>query len=911
MKRYFSLVTLAGFLAGLVILLVFTEAKAQIDFFTFFIPYDADDLGAQFQDQRTDFTLVDGNNADNDAIVVTISISVDRDGTVIYYDHWEDGLEQNLTTPVSDETEIWGDNDATNGIPPGFATDELKSGDVIVLQNAINLPRDPNAILFDGGDKLIAEGGPLAVTLMVWPTTDDIPPIGNPPQPAPGILYADAWELYPTSKWGTDYRIPIGENLGGQRNGFSIVGLNVQAVLDNTQISIDLNGDNIPDLSTTLAQGENYPVISGVQVGTHIVATNPVQIHVFTTDPTENYEARFFTIIPVDQWSNELLAPRSSDGDFWLYNPHPFPLTVNVEMTGMVTDTLVITPFSAAKYPPGQTAMGDPATITTPTGILFSTPLTTDTFYGVAALDPDSTRDWGYSLLPKSASTTQTRVGLGIGNNNKPPGPNPNGTGYESPVYVTALNDTTIFIDYDGEGGAPPLTFPLTRLQEISITKPIIVPNTYDLTGIYIYTTDKTRFLATWGQDRNAGPQLPSIDAGTTIVPFPSLLIHKTLSQAFEDADCSGSITLGDIVDYQLDYYNTSIIPIDQVVIADIFPSELEYVPDSTVLNGVPIQDSINGLPLANPGYTLGQLKERDQGTLNFKAQVKQTTLIANQGVISSTDDSAKSDFSLIFTPISDMSDPIYELKIALIDPADGIVTSGDVITLGVTITNTDVISITNFPLTYLYEPNLLTSVSAVPTPTITSTGVITWGDITTDFGALLPNIPVNLTLRFVVGQIPDGVTSTTNKVLGKDGNFGNGTNLPTCSNEVPIFFTSVITTPTVTPTPSETPSTTPTSTPGTTPTSTPTPNNEDDDDNDGDNTPLPPVTAIPGTTPPPTGGTPIAEANPETNPDSPLPVLLLPETGLKPTTGIFIWTLMALSTLGGVGLWWVYYRRK
>ena len=84
-----------------------------------------------------------------DDIETTISIAVHRTGSIIFYDHWEDGLELNLTVPVQSTTEIWGDDNPNNGIPPNFATDVLNSGDVLILRNVVELDaagrRDPAA----------------------------------------------------------------------------------------------------------------------------------------------------------------------------------------------------------------------------------------------------------------------------------------------------------------------------------------------------------------------------------------------------------------------------------------------------------------------------------------------------------------------------------------------------------------------------------------------------------------------------------------------------------------------------------------------------------------------------------------------------------------------------------------------
>src|SRR5438132_180468 len=55
----------------------------------------------------------------------TFSIVVSGSGTVIYYDQWEDGYEVNLSSPTQPTTQIWGDGNNANGIPPGFTNDPV------------------------------------------------------------------------------------------------------------------------------------------------------------------------------------------------------------------------------------------------------------------------------------------------------------------------------------------------------------------------------------------------------------------------------------------------------------------------------------------------------------------------------------------------------------------------------------------------------------------------------------------------------------------------------------------------------------------------------------------------------------------------------------------------------------------
>ena len=69
-------------------------------------------------------------------ITTEISIAVSTDDTVIWYDHWEDGYEDDISRVHSKSSEIWGDHDASNGCAPNVnpctdAKDVLHAGDVI------------------------------------------------------------------------------------------------------------------------------------------------------------------------------------------------------------------------------------------------------------------------------------------------------------------------------------------------------------------------------------------------------------------------------------------------------------------------------------------------------------------------------------------------------------------------------------------------------------------------------------------------------------------------------------------------------------------------------------------------------------------------------------------------------------
>lgn len=131
--------------------------------------------------------------ADGD-IISTTSVAIGVSGTVIWYDHHEDGFETDPTSPQQSTTMIWGDGDQSNGCAPGVdpctdAADVLNAGDVLLLENAVDPHRTISAssIFFDGGDRLQASKA-IAITRGEYPTT-------------PGSLLAGAVEVLDTTKW--------------------------------------------------------------------------------------------------------------------------------------------------------------------------------------------------------------------------------------------------------------------------------------------------------------------------------------------------------------------------------------------------------------------------------------------------------------------------------------------------------------------------------------------------------------------------------------------------------------------------------------------------------------------------------------------------------------------------------------
>jgi uncharacterized repeat protein (TIGR01451 family) len=823
------------------------KAQAQINAFTFFIPYPENELDDQFDIANFDNSFIDEN------ITTTISIAIQRPNTIIYYDQWEDGLEIDLVSPSQPSTQIWGDSNPANGMPPNFVVDQFMAGDVIILVNTVQVPRNPQQLFFDGGDKLTAVGGSIAVTRAVWP------------EPT-GSLFGGAWELYPTNRWGTEIIIPVGENLDPdnpnfvgpyQREGFGVVGVNVQAAEDNTTVSLDLDADGAFEASTILNGGKHFTQISGVQVGARIQASAPIQVHLFTGNNNSgvNFEARAYTIVPRLQWGNSYVAPRSSDGDYWLYNSSTSALVVNVK-TLTATTAITIPGNSTIRYSTG-------VTMSAATGIHFTA---TDDFYGIVALDEESTQDWGYALLPEENLSTQQLIGWGPGNNRTP------ADGDQSRVYVTALQATTIIVRYSN---GLTNTFPILPLAEVPITSP-----THDMTGAFLFTEDGTPFIAVWGQDQAASPFLPSIDVGTSIVPLPSLAIVKNF-ELVVDNDGSGTITWGDTIQFLLVTYNNSVNPLANGRVIDELPNTVRYIPGSSRVDGLPISDTVGltPFPFDEGGYQIGTIQSLQTITSSFEVIVNDAIDLVTNKATASSDPTGETDPGEINIPVVVGR---YTLDKRLLAPANDLTQIGQVVTFGLTITSTGNISLTRLPLQDEFNENHVTFLNSAPfAPDSTTPGIITWDNLAAAnrFGPITPSRTINLTVSFIVDDVPAGITRSLDIATVVDAQASDGSSLPPLTDTAEIFFR--LPTPTPAPAPSPTATATATATPI-------------DDDSDGDTDPEPPLSNHDDPPPsifPTTDDSPFA-------PTVVFPVNVLPETGRMPRGEKLIWSLLIITTL-------------
>ena len=171
-------------------------------------------------------------------IHTNISFTTAGDGTIVYYDHWEDGFEADIANPIQGSTQVWGDADLSNGVAPGSPTDVINTGDTVILENDVPTPRVQANQFYDGGDKIASTRG-IAITRAAWPVD-------------PGVVGAAATSVYDTSRYGTSFTTPIGEDTPGAQQGtssgmFDYTALSILASEDGTTVNIDFDADGLVD----------------------------------------------------------------------------------------------------------------------------------------------------------------------------------------------------------------------------------------------------------------------------------------------------------------------------------------------------------------------------------------------------------------------------------------------------------------------------------------------------------------------------------------------------------------------------------------------------------------------------------------------------------------------------------------
>jgi|GEM_PF-1081334 len=564
-----------------------------------------------------------------DTIIAYASVSTSSDNTIIYYDHWEDGYEFDITNPQQSTTEIWGDGNVANGFPPGVPSDRVAAGSTIILKEDGIVSTTRQAVIdYDAEDKL-ASTQFVSVTRSLWATGSD-------------TLFAGALEMYDVSRWGTKYVVPVGEDLSAaSQETFSYVGLIIQASDNATTVSLDTDGDGTVDQTVILDEGETHFIDGGVNTGMIIESTVPVNVNLLTGDECATFESRWFTLFPEERLSDSYYTAVDSydinndgvinvaDGDvpteFWIHNPGTSAITVFIEDNTGTTSVNV----------PAGSAVDVTANPDTGTHLY-----TTDgsIFQPIATIDSEDTtpvggtlsqtNDWGFAITPEEESYQQILVGLGFGND-------PTKSGFDensSPVWLTAdrtdgvapVGGIDVCIDYGGDNKGPLWDPGIEWNYDIQINldpfeQYLLTENDGDQTGVYIFVCDtdvgdrqNAMITGAWGQDpATASGSTPAIDMGTTVPNLQNVHAEKKVELTV-DNNGDGLPNVGDTLTYGIEVTQIGQFPVavGNINFLDVLPPEVNYVPNTTREDRITAAGGTTTTPIPDAGVTPFPLDE-------------------------------------------------------------------------------------------------------------------------------------------------------------------------------------------------------------------------------------------------------------------------------------------------------------
>lgn len=523
-----------------------------------------------------------------DPMQLYLSISIISKNTVIYLDQQEDGYETSLNQLQQNSTEVWGDNNAANGMPPGYTTDRLNPGEILILNNWVPTTH-MDWMDLDGGDKILSTQA-IAVTRTGWASGS-------------GTLHGGSVEMFPTSLWGTEYDVPVDSTV--QNNGvittsrdFAYTGITVMAAKDNTIVY--RNGVQ----AAILNEGKSYLFNNTLALGDEITASNPIQVNLLVGDigTGNTYESDWMTLFPSQLWSSKYYAPVNSEGGVttavFLNNPGTSQITIQWETTAGAQTAVTVPADSTRAVKMPTTASG---------AYFYTTGSPAPNFQAISLIDSGSPKyDWGYTLIPDTQLGQQAVIGWGVG---RDPTSTVNPTENGSPVWVIAVGTGSIKIcaDFNDDGLGALMDTNGHRYDQLytltNLGRAKIYDTDGDQTGMRIYLCNGSedgntnKIAAAWGQDpATATVTAPGLDVGTTV---PSLGNFDAVKSArlVNDVNGDNRYDLGDTFEYKINIQSTGALPVPAglLTVADIIPANTTYVPNSTRIDGVSIPDDTTG----------------------------------------------------------------------------------------------------------------------------------------------------------------------------------------------------------------------------------------------------------------------------------------------------------------------------
>jgi uncharacterized repeat protein (TIGR01451 family)/fimbrial isopeptide formation D2 family protein len=551
------------------------------------------------------FETMDDDSALNEATGMRMiaSVTTSTNDTIIFYDHWENGLNFNPNDPYNTADEIR--TVATGGTP--------------VIFESKNIPVKPRgaAQYYDFGDAIHVTGGPVSVNVNFWPESIS-------------TVFASSWVLYPAKPFQTSYTIP-GKALAGLGYAdFTHVFAIIQATEDGTVVSAtDANGNAMTlvradptsatgfpisaGTSPVLNKGEsvllgqvrdnpanttlNNGTTGGVVIGTDnstlsatIIGSKPIQVNYRSGNPLQTgvySQSRGITATPNILWDDEYYLPvparPNSNADAFFTNANPYAITIYYESS--VGSNSFVVPAGTTRSFQALTGgwLGASAYHFKSAG---NTKFTAIAHFSTE----DANYDWGINLVPGYILRNEYYLGWAPGGSNYPAGqtqPPYTPTVNYSPAWITPrYDDTTVYVDANFDGITDG-TFVVNRLESLNVRASDFGLGN-DNSGMRIWATGP--LAVAWGQDSNSGQaNTPGMDMGYTILPLPMDWMDAALGVIKTVDNPTLPVATNQPVNFTLS------IPawqaVSDLVVSDLLPPSWTYQPQSTTIttnhNGV------------------------------------------------------------------------------------------------------------------------------------------------------------------------------------------------------------------------------------------------------------------------------------------------------------------------------------
>jgi hypothetical protein len=615
----------------------------------FYVPFPEDN-------QLAGFNSITTVAVDPMAVFVTFSAATDH--TVIYYDHWEDGYERDITNPAQSTTLVFGDGNPANGYPPGNASDLIPAGTVFSLRNYVNSTNLQAVLDYDARDK-VASYKPISLTKTIFPASTN-------------TLLGGCVEVFEKGLWGTEYRVPVGtdmptttptSSLTWDADIFSYTALSIMAGANGATVQIDADNNGAYESTITLAEGETTHV-TNVLTGGRVVSDLPVQVAMFTGRIGSTYQSRDTSLLPTYRWSTSYYAPVSTSAAYgtavFLYNPGSSDISVSYDYRNSATAYTT----ASVTVPAGGNARVTLAPSDSSTNFgayhFYTTGGSPPVFYAFCAVDSTSTTntnnqafDGGFTLVGQPSLTTQVLVSLGIG---RDPYSTTSPTQNGNPVWLTTAGNghtqETVYVDYNGDNAGPlsdpngnkyDVALSLRELEQAKIYDP-----DGDQSGLLVYTLNPAvKIAAAWAQDPLvASTAQPGLDVSTLLPPLREGEGGKKSSLA-NDADGDGEVSAGDTLEYDIRAANSARAAIPgPFAIQDNLPVNVGYVAGSARYRfsvngnwqawvGIPDDGSGTPFPLDGGGFSVpGSLGKGQQLQVVFNATIKDYANLSGAKVV-------------------------------------------------------------------------------------------------------------------------------------------------------------------------------------------------------------------------------------------------------------------------------------